>query len=118
MNEPWHIQLFGGLRASQSGRTIARFRTQKTGGLLAYLAYHLGHSHSRETLIELFWPDSEPESGRHSLSLALSSLRHQLEPPGSPSGSVIVADRYSVELNPDAVRTDVQEFEQALRSAA
>src|ERR1041385_6409603 len=105
MNVHWRVQLFGGLRASQTGRTIARFRTQKTGGLLAYLAYHLGHSHSRETLIELFWPDSEPESGRHSLSLALSSLRSQLEPPGASSGTAIVAARYSVELNPDSVRT-------------
>jgi len=118
MNEPWRIQLFGTLRARQGGRTITRFRTQKTGALLAYLAYHRQRSHPREVLIELFWPDSETESGRHSLSLALSSLRHQLEPPGVPDGSVIVADRFSVELNPDAFTTDVAEFELALRLAA
>ncbi len=118
MNEPWSIQLFGGLRVRQSERVITRFRTQKTGGLLAYLAYHRQHSHARDVLGEIFWPDTTPEVGRHNLSHALSSLRSQLEPPGVPAGTVIIADRYSVELNPDAATTDVAEFEQALRSAA
>jgi DNA-binding SARP family transcriptional activator len=118
MNEPWTIQLFGGLRARQGERLITRFRTQQTGALLAYLAYHRHQSPTREALIERFWPDTEPETGRHNLSNALSSLRHQLEPPGVPGGAVIIADRFSVELNPDAVATDVAEFEQALRRAA
>lgn len=117
MNQPWHIQLFGTLRASQEDRLITRFRTQKTGALLAYLAYFRGRSHTRETLIELFWPDTELDSGRHSLSLALSSLRSLLEPPGVPNGAVVVADRFSVELNPEAFTTDVSTFEQALRVA-
>ncbi len=118
MDQRAHIQLFGGLKVQVGERSVTRFRTQKTGALLAFLAYHLGNSVSRETLIEMLWPDSEPESGRHSLSLALSSLRNQLEPPGVLSGSVILADRFTVELNPEAVSTDVREFEQALRSAA
>src|ERR1051325_9921325 len=118
MIDVWRIQLFGSLRVSQGERVITRFRTQKTAALLAYLAFYLGRSHTREMLIEQCWPDSGPESGRHSLSLALSSLRNQLEPPGVPAGSVIIADRYSVELNPDAIETDVREFERALRSAA
>src|SRR6476659_5201770 len=101
MTEPWFIQLFGGLRASQGERVITRFRTQKTGALLAFLAYHRGHSHTRERLIEMLSPDSEPESGRHNLSLALSSLQSRLEPPGVPDGTMIIADRFSVELNPD-----------------
>src|SRR5579859_3768605 len=118
MTQPWHIQLFGGLRLRQAERTITRFRTQKIGALLAYLAYFRLRAHPRETLIDMLWPDAEPESGRHSLSLALSSLRHLLEPPGVPSGTVIVADRLTVELNPAAFLTDVAQFEAALRNAA
>lgn len=117
MNAPWSIQLFGGLRIQQSERLITRFRTQKTGALLAYLAYHRQHSQARDVLIEMFWPDTAPESGRHNLSHALSSLRHQLEPPGVPAGTVIIADRFSVELNPEAFTTDVADFEHALRLA-
>lgn len=118
IEQSWRIELFGGLRARQGNRVIGRFRTQKTGALLAYLAYFRGRTHGRETLIELLWPDVPPDAGRHSLSQALSSLRSQLEPPGVPAGSVIIADKLSVELNPDAFTTDVAEFEQALRQAA
>src|SRR5690242_12215282 len=117
MNEPWRIQLLGGLRLSQGERTITRFRTQKTAVLLAYLAYHQHRSHPRETLIELLWPDTDEGAARHSLSQALSSLRHQLEPPGVPSGAVIAADRFGVELNPEAATTDVAHFTEALRVA-
>jgi DNA-binding SARP family transcriptional activator len=118
MERVWSFQMLGRFRLTQGERSIGRFRTLKAAGVLAYLAVHRHRSHPRETLIEIFWPEAEPDSGRHSLSLALSSLRHQLEPPGVPAGSVIVADRSSVELNPDAFTTDVMEFEQALRLAA
>jgi DNA-binding SARP family transcriptional activator len=119
MNAPWHIQLLGDLRARQGERVVTRFRTQSTGALLAYLAYHKGHSHPREVLVERFWPEVPPDKGRHNLSNALSSLRNQLEPPGGvPPGSVLIADRLSVELNPAAFTTDVEAFEQTLRQAA
>jgi predicted ATPase/DNA-binding SARP family transcriptional activator/Tfp pilus assembly protein PilF len=112
------IQLLGGLCIRQQERQISRFNTHKTGALLAYLAYHRRQAHPREVLIELLWPDRVPQAGRGSLSMALSSLRHQLEPPGVPAGAVILADRFTVQLNPDAVTTDAAEFETALRSAA
>src|SRR5262249_26506550 len=66
----------------------------------------------------LLWPASPPHAGRQSLSQALSSLRHLLEPPGLPAGAVLIADRASVRLNPDALVTDLSEFEAALRAAA
>src|SRR4029079_16395843 len=108
-NPLWHFHLFGGLRArprshdlgasrERTERLVTRFRTQSTGALLDYLAYNKGRSHPREVLIELLWPDSARDSGRHNLSNALSSLRNQLEPPGVPAGAVIIADRLTVEL--------------------
>jgi DNA-binding SARP family transcriptional activator len=39
-------------------------------------------------------------AGRDNLSTTLSSLRRQLEPAGVPAGSVLVADRQDVGLNP------------------
>ena len=114
----WTIHLFGTLRATQGDQTLTRFRTHKTGALLAYLAFYHHRSHPRELLIDLFWPDDALESGRHSLRLALSSLRHQLETPGSAAGTVLLADRNTVQLNPEAVTTDVAQFEAALQAAA
>src|SRR5439155_16778460 len=63
-------------------------------------------------------PESDTPTLRNSLSVALSSLRNQFEPPGTPQGTVLRADRFSVGLNPITVTTDVADFEQALKAAA
>ncbi len=118
MDALWHIEMLGGLRARQGDRVITRFRTQKTASLLAYLAYHLRQRHPREVLIELLWPEADEAEGRASLSTARSSLGRQLEPPGVPAGSVLLADRASLHLNPELVTTDVAQFEEALRAAS
>jgi len=118
MDLQWRIELFGGLRAIKGDRVVSRFLTRKTGSLLAYLAYHSRQRHPREVLIELLWAECALEAGRQSLSMALSSLRHELEPAGVVPGTVISADRMLVGLNPHAVTTDVMEFETALQSAA
>ena len=118
MNYTCRIELLGGLCLEQGGQTITRFRTHKTAELLAYLAYFRERAHPREVLIDLFWPENDVDAGRHSLSMALSALRPQLEPPGTAAdGSVLVADRHSVGLNPAIVVTDVMEFESALDSS-
>src|ERR1051326_4763453 len=100
MNGLWRITLFGGLRAEKGERVITRFKTQKVASLFAYLAFHLRQAHSREILIDMLWPESDTTAQRNGLSVALSSLRNQFEPPGAPHGAVIRADRFSVGLNP------------------
>ncbi len=117
MTERWTIELLGGLRLRQGDQEITRFRTQKTALLLAYLAMHRLRSHPRDQLIELLWPDSDLEAGRTNLSVALNALRRQMEPPGVPAGSVLVADRSQVRLHPAACATDVEEFDRAVRAA-
>jgi predicted ATPase/DNA-binding SARP family transcriptional activator/uncharacterized protein HemY len=114
----WQITVLGRLRAEREGGALAYFRRQKTGILLAYLAYYLHRTHPRDALIDLLWPDADPSAGRASLSVALSFLRQHLEPPGWPPGSVLIADRSSVRLNPDAIATDVAAFEAALQEAS
>jgi len=102
----------------QGDREITRFRTQKTAALLSYLAFYPNQAHSRELLIDMLWPDATLEDPRNSLSKALSSLRQQLGPPNVRRGSMLIADNFKVQLNPQAVTTDVQEFEQYLHAAA
>jgi predicted ATPase/DNA-binding SARP family transcriptional activator len=113
----WRIEFFGGLAVCREDERITRFATQKTASLLAYLAFYFQKSHTRETLIELLWPECELNSGRTRLSTLLSYLRHLLEPPGTQAGTVVQADRTTVRLNPDAVTTDVAEFERLLQQA-
>src|SRR3712207_1644215 len=102
----WTIQLLGGLTARGPHRAATRFRTRKTAALLAYLALHCREGAGyplgacpREVLVELCWPETDLHTGRHNLSNALSALRHVLEPPGVPPGTVLLADRSAVRLN-------------------
>ena len=118
MSQKAAIKMLGGLRAETGTQEITRFSTQKTGAMLAYLAYFCDRTHPRETIIELLWPGATPQAGRASLSVALSSLRHQLEPPDTAAGTVLRADRFAVSLNPDAITTDVTAFERELDAAA
>jgi hypothetical protein len=87
LNEPWRVTLLGGLSARQAGpkhHPLPRPEVRRLAGL--YLAYHRKQAHPREVLVELFWPELDERFGRNNLSMALSSLRHQLEPPGVPCG--------------------------------
>jgi predicted ATPase/DNA-binding SARP family transcriptional activator len=124
LGERWRIELLGGLRAVQGDRIVTHFRTQKTGLLLAYLAFHAtpgshsSRSFPREQLMELLWPEVERRDGLNHLKATLHWLRQELEPPGVPFGAVLRADRTCVGLDPAAVTTDVAEFAAALEAAA
>jgi adenylate cyclase len=117
MDAPWRIELFGGLRVRRGAQIITRFPTRRAGALLAYLAYFLDRSHPRERLIELLWPEVDPEAGRRNLSQTLFLLRRELEVPSLPSAALIEASRLSIGLNAAVVTTDVADYEQGLATA-
>jgi len=116
LTAPWRIEMFGGLRARQGDQSMERFRRGKEAALLAFLAF-FKQSHAREQLADRFWPEADADAGRASLRVALTSLRRRLEPPGTPLGSVLVADRTMVRLDPATFVTDVAQFEGALQTA-
>ena len=122
MHLPFTLTLLGGLQVvlgqdDPNAAVVTRFRTQKTAALLAYLACHPDRPHPREELIDRFWPDADFEVARVSLRTALASLRRQIEPPGITPNSVLIANRTTVRLNPEAVVIDVSRFEAALAAA-
>ena len=114
----WRVELFGGLLARTGDHTLGRIPTQKTAALLARLVYPPCRRYPREQLVDLLWPDADADSGRNRLSQALVWLRPQLEPDGTARGSVMAADRAAVGLEPEAISTDVADFEAALKRAA
>ncbi|MCW3051265.1 MAG: DNA-binding transcriptional activator of the family [Chthonomonadales bacterium] len=113
-NESWSIRLLGTLSASRTGITIDRFRSQKTGVLLACLALSPENRLTRGELVELLWPDARLEAGQVSLRVALFSLRRLLEPQPTLPGTVIYSDRRCIGLEPEAFVTDVSEFRRAI----
>lgn len=118
MTEAWRLSLLGGLKAEQGDLLVARFHTRKTAVMLAYLAFFVQRAHPRDELIEMLWPETDPDQGRNRLRVALNALRKQLEPPGPGGGILLDADRNGVRLRPGAFVTDVADFERALRAGA
>ncbi len=117
-NDLWQIRLLGTLEARRGDVVLSRFATSRVAALLARLALFPQRMHSREELAGALWPDADADAGRLSLRVALASLRRQIEPSPVPPGSVLLADRTAVRLNPAAFACDAARFEAALRTAA
>ncbi|MES2461235.1 MAG: BTAD domain-containing putative transcriptional regulator, partial [Armatimonadota bacterium] len=116
----WDIQLFGGLRVSARNRSeiITRFRSQRYAALLSYLALYPNRQHSREELADMLWPEADPTAARTNLRTALASLRRQLEGHAATGVEVIQAvGRTHLQIVPEVICTDVQQFEKALLRA-
>jgi len=113
----WTIELLGPLCARRGEQIITRFRTQKTGALLAYLACQSDRALRRDELIDTLWPDNDPESGRNCLRISLNSLRQCFDHSADAPDAVIIADRSHVRLNPTAVTTDKEQFEAQIKIA-
>lgn len=107
----WRIEMLGRLRATAGDLVVDRFPTRRTAALLAYLALHPDVQHSRDFLADLLWPEADLSSQKHSLRLALSRLRTLLGP-----NHPIEASRSHVWLKAEAVKTDVQELEDAIEA--
>ena len=78
--------------------------------LLAYLAAASPYGfHRRDTLLALFWPESDQAHARTALRKAIHFLRHELG-----SGSVLSRGDEEIGLADVGVWCDVREFERAL----
>jgi predicted ATPase/DNA-binding SARP family transcriptional activator len=114
--EPLTITLFSGLRIQTAEKALTHFRTRKIAALLGTLAYYENRAFPREELIEIIWPDCNPESGRNRLRIALCGLRQDLESATIPD-DLLVADRLYVQLDSRRFHTDTTAFMRTLRAA-
>ncbi len=110
----WRITLLGKIEATREEKTLTRFESSRAVALLARLVLFPQRTHPREELIELLWPEVEREVSLVRLRHTLRTLRQPLEA-GLPAGSVLIADRIAVRINPNAIQTDVGEFEKAVQ---
>lgn len=101
------LETLGTFRLSIDGSNVTPPPTQKARALLVYLAAQKGLELSRERIVELFWPECEPERGRSSLNTALWSIRRSLRVAGVDADDAIDANKSRViwkqDVNVDAV---------------
>jgi DNA-binding SARP family transcriptional activator/tetratricopeptide (TPR) repeat protein len=103
------VRLLGPPDITVDGRPM-RTDTKKAVALLAYLV-HRETAPSRDHLVELLWPDSDPERGRGALRRTISTLRSAL------GGRWVEADRERVTLDRTDLWVDTAALERGHRDA-
>ncbi|MFC7496181.1 MULTISPECIES: BTAD domain-containing putative transcriptional regulator [unclassified Nocardioides] len=100
------IRTFGRLEVQVEGVPVpaSAWQSRRARDLLRALVARRGRPVPRLELCEALWPDEQPATTSHRLSVVLSIVRGVLGP------DAVVADRDSVALDPGAVRVDVEEF--------
>ncbi len=119
-SEPVLLRCFGGFRLVVDGRPVNLAEVRpRARSLLHLLAVRVGRAVHREELIEALWPDATDKAGRHSLQVAVSSLRGLLDEHAGPgSGAALLArrgDAYLLDPGPDA-DVDLLRFDRVARA--
>jgi DNA-binding SARP family transcriptional activator len=73
------IFLLGRFELTLNGASVTAIESDRGRALLAYLALEADHSHSREALAGLLWPDAPERAARQNLRQALYNLRRALD---------------------------------------
>jgi DNA-binding SARP family transcriptional activator/TolB-like protein/tetratricopeptide (TPR) repeat protein len=103
------LRTFGGLTLEQSGRSLDGAATQRRRLALLAVIAATRTPVSRDRLLTFFWPEWDEERARAALKQALYALRRDL------SERDLVLGTTELRLNPDVIRSDVQDFHAALR---
>jgi len=79
------IRLLGRFKITVNGVNIpeSEWKTKKIVGILKYLMVQRGQRVSRETLMEVFWPEADRNMAQNSLRAALSELKKVLNKYGA-----------------------------------
>src|SRR5256884_1146558 len=105
------LELLGTLSLRNETHPVPVAAQQKRPlGLLAILGLGGKPGLSRDRIEAYLWPESSAARAQHALDQTVYAIRHAL------ASDVILATGRELRLNPDLVRVDVWEFEQAIRA--
>jgi DNA-binding SARP family transcriptional activator/tetratricopeptide (TPR) repeat protein len=117
-----YVRSFGPLslhRGSWATSPIA-IEKKRTRTLLGLLVANAGGALTREMVLDLLWPDADPAAAANSLNQTVFQLRRAIDADyrDGESVSYITSNVDLVQLNPDLVVTDLQEFRRLAHSIA
>jgi serine/threonine-protein kinase len=99
------LKTFGGVLLLEAGGPHQGAAAQRRRlALLALLASAGDRPISRDKILTYFWPDADPERGRHALGQALHAVQRALDT------SDLFLGTAALQLNPARITTDVGEF--------
>ncbi|UCG76543.1 MAG: hypothetical protein JSV95_04410, partial [Gemmatimonadota bacterium] len=97
------------LRAADGRQVLSVLAQPKRVALLAYLASQPGYVR-RDTLLGVFWPESDEESARHALRQSLYTLRRSLGP-----RLLVTRGDEELAIDRDRLACDAVDFERAVQ---
>jgi DNA-binding SARP family transcriptional activator len=110
---PLRLVTLGRFQLERDGLRVplAEWRSKKARALLKILVARRGRPVHRERLMELLWPDDEPEKLANRLSVALSTLRGVLDPDRRfDQDELIAAHGEVIAVRHEALEVDVERF--------
>lgn len=111
------VYCLGPFRVYQDDRLIAEWDSLKGRAILKYLIAHRETPIVRDVLMDLFWPDADPEAARRNLHQAIYSLRQTLRR-GRADFQHIQFQEECYLLNPEMkVWVDLEEFQGHVQAA-
>ena len=114
-----HVRLFGDTRVLDGARILGPgdFGGLKPRRILEVLALQRGHQVSKDRLTDILWPHRPPPDHRATLESYVSLLRRRLQPGTPARQSVIRTVPKGYLLDNDAVRTDLDVFDELVAEA-
>ncbi|OUQ87021.1 response regulator receiver protein [Brevibacillus brevis] len=114
-SENLQMSLFQQVTFVDGGQEIPlRWRTAKVQQLFLYLVQHRGTTVNKTAIIELLWPELEPEKAHHQLYTAIYHIRKTLAPFSEYFQISNTSEGYKVKLEQTIL--DVDQFERFFRS--
>ena len=111
------VYCLGPFQLYQDDEPIEEWPSGKGKSVLKYLVMHRRQPVAKEVLMDLFWPDSDPDAARNSLNVAIYGLRQALRK-GRPHFHHVLFEDDRYLLNRDLhIWLDVEEFRQRLSAA-
>ena len=108
-----YITCLGRFEVQRSHQPLALCQNRSGQAILRYLLSQTNYRASTDMLMEVFWPDDEPEVARRKLQVAVSALRRSMNAgyECDPGGGYILYKNYLYSINPAVMLTsDVDEF--------
>src|ERR1700737_2025048 len=97
------LTTLGGFAFSVNGISTRSPATRKARALMAFLIMNRDVDTARDRLLEIFWPDAEPDHARDSLNTALWSIRRCLRTAGVQADECVFATKSTLRWTADTL---------------
>lgn len=110
VNPTLAVYCLGAFRIYEDDHPLEEWPGRKGKSILKYLLLNRHKPVTKEILMDLFWPDSDPDAARNNLNVSIYGLRQGLRN-GYPDFSHILFQNDCYMLNPELnIWLDVEEF--------